>query len=410
MPTIVYSIAGGFPPFIVEVIGEAVPLQYRASAGTYTIDLPECGTYTIRVTDAKDCVDEFTAVCPCPTTTTTTMPAPTTTTTTYEEYPCNFPISFYGTEFITIYDIFIGATTGWVTLEYNILNIPAKIIVEYGGAEVMNTTYRGNSSYQTALNTALTALGLPTEVINTDKESIEYYEKTDAGTYARVYIYSPIAGATINFRLRCPVDADFDVTYNGYICVEELATTTTTTVTSTTSTTTELPTTTTTTELHTTTTTTCVISAGLIEVLCEDWTTTEGILPLSHITRSTVYYPPCGLIYPYTISSAFSPKFVAGYYEPNRSYSEVDYIEITYVSIPAGMDVTYNGATVQIGDFIYASGSAFQWALGYVSVTRDAEGVWGDNITATIKFYIKLTRYQLTEEATCNLIFGGCFI
>ena len=238
MPTIVYSIAGGFPPFIVEVVGEAIPIQYRASAGTYTIDLPDCGTYNIRITDAMDCVDEFEAICPCPTTTTTTTLAPTTTTTTYEEYPCGFPISFYGTEFITIYDIYVGADTGWLALEYNIFNIPAKIIVEYGGTEVMNTTYRGNSSYQTALNTALTALGLPTETIDTDKESIEYYEKTDAGEYVRIYIYSPIAGATIDFTLKCPVDADFEVTYLSYVCVEEDETTTTTGIPGTTTTTT----------------------------------------------------------------------------------------------------------------------------------------------------------------------------
>ena len=512
MPTIVYSIAGGYPPFIVEVVGEAIPIQYRASAGTYTIDLPECGTYNIRITDAMDCVDEFEAICPCPTTTTTTTLAPTTTTTTYEEYPCGFPISFYGTEFITIYDVYVGADTGWLALEYNIFNIPAKIIVEYGGAEVMNTTYRGNSSYQTALNTALTALGLPTETIDTDKESIEYYEKTDAGEYVRIYIYSPIAGATIDFTLKCPVDADFAVTYLSYVCVEEEETTTTTGIPGTTTTTTactypagyvneallftqvrlfptpyydftssledacqalydfenngatlgypyngigknwtageyiydddacsyipegyyiirigsvesviyispdgiidsypDCPTTTTTTGLPVTTTTTLAGTTTTTEEATTT-TTTEEILPLSHTTRGASFAPgSCGRwTYPFSYS-LFAPWFVAeGYYEPNQDYADIDYVKITYVSIPSGLDLTYNGSTVQVNDYIYANGSEKSWALGYVYTVRAAEGT--NDLTATIKFQIKMQGYQLSEEVTANLIITGCTI
>ena len=105
----------------------------------------------------------------------------------------------------------------------------------------------------------------------------------------------------------------------------------------------------------------------------------------------------------------FTPDFIAdGYYEPNQDYADLDYIKITDVSIPSGLDVTYNGATIQVNDYIYANGAAFQWALGYVYTTRAAEGT--NDLTATIKFNIKIQGYQLSEEVTANLIINGCVI
>ena len=134
MYTIIFNINNGKPPFVVEILEGGVPLVYAGALGQWTIQVPDCGTYNIRITDAENCIDEFEAICECPPTTTTTTVIPTTTTTTHEpvttttteieEFPCNFPVNIYTTQYHTQYSFDITADTGVISLDFLVYNIP----------------------------------------------------------------------------------------------------------------------------------------------------------------------------------------------------------------------------------------------------------------------------------------------
>lgn len=262
--TVIYSIDNGKPPFRVWLLGSDKPLQLRYSTGVYTFNNVSCGEYTLRIMDAEDCLVQFPVSYPCPTTTTTTEEITTTTTeeittttTTLLEFPCKMSENFYGTTYESVRSVNIRGTAGAVILNFNTFYIPVKIVVEWDGVEVINTGYRGNAVFQTALDEALTELGLPTETINPDSNSKSAFIKTSNYPKAIVRLFAPLDGSIVSWKLNCPVAAviTWTVEFEDHVCiVEEEVTTTTTTEEVTTTTTAEL-TTTTTTEAVTTTTT-----------------------------------------------------------------------------------------------------------------------------------------------------------
>ena len=180
---------------------------------------------------------------------------------------------------------------------------------------------------------------------------------------------------------------------------EEITTTTTTVEVTTTSTTQEVTSTTTSKEVTTTTTEEVTTT-----------TTTEGVLEPDFIEKYNGFNPgECGVItYPYSFN-LLSPSFVAIlFYDPDRSYTEVEYIEVTNVDIPAGLDVTYNGSTITTG-VINADDplSSSDWEYGQILTTRSTEGQ--DMLIAKITFKIKLAGYVLTDNVIIRLQFAGCF-
>lgn len=249
--TIIYSIDSGKAPFRVWLWGTSYPMQIGYSTGTYTFDNVECGEYTIVIKDAEDCTFEIPLTYPCPATTTTTEEPIITTTTTeivttttteaLEEYPCNYPINYYGYEYEEIIQINLGAATGAVLFDFNFFYIPVKVIVEFDSVEVINTGYRGNVVNQSMLNAALIALDEPTETINPVSQGILAFIKTTATTYAIVKIYTPLAGSIASIKLRCPATLveTWSAEFDDHVCIEEVATTTTTTPIPVTTTTTE---------------------------------------------------------------------------------------------------------------------------------------------------------------------------
>ncbi len=227
MPSIVFNITKGQPPFTAEVLNNGVPIMYIPTTGTWTIDVPEREdkTYTIKVTDAKNCVVEFIASCQEITTTeATTTEQEITTTLPEPEFLCNFQDFFYvseETEFVTENNWNLGADAGWVQLAYNIHHRPIKIVVEYLGSEVINTGYVGDIAYQNALDIALTNLGEPTEAIVPIKQGIKMFFKSLSDPASAVLkIYSPIVDATMVYELRCPADEIYKIVFEDYVCVE----------------------------------------------------------------------------------------------------------------------------------------------------------------------------------------------
>lgn len=119
--------------------------------------------------------------------------------------PCGVASSYSGgTSYPTIQQVTLGSDTGVVTLNYNAYSIPDKFVVEFDGVEVINTGYRGDSFYQSQLNSALAYYGDPAETIQGFGSGSATFNKTTATTTATVKVYAPMSGTGWVFDLSCP--------------------------------------------------------------------------------------------------------------------------------------------------------------------------------------------------------------
>jgi PKD repeat protein len=98
----------------------------------------------------------------------------------------------------------IGSATGSVMLRFNAQNVPDKYILIYNGVQVINTGYRGASSYQGQLNSALFAKGLPSEPIKGVGAGTASFLKTSSVSSATLQVWSPIVGTGWNWTASCP--------------------------------------------------------------------------------------------------------------------------------------------------------------------------------------------------------------
>jgi hypothetical protein len=400
--TIIYSIDSGKAPFRVWLWGTSYPMQIRYSTGTYTFDNVECGVYKIVIIDAEDCIYEIPFTYPCPATTTTTEEPIITTTTTeiittttteaLEEYPCNYPINYYGYEYEEIIQINLGAATGAVLFDFNFFYIPVKVIVEFDGTEVINTGYRGNVVNQAMLDAALIALDEPTETINPVSQGILVFTKTTATAYAIVKIYTPLAGSIASIKLRCPVTLveTWTVEFDDHVCIEEVPVTTTTTE--------EIVVTTTTEEDQPVTTTT----SGEPEVVAITDTRSFGYITNQENDCDLGDYPlekGCGF-YPDSVDRV--------YFDEDPGVALLDYVEImSFDSIDAGISIWYNGSMVIAGDKIYRTTSLFDWEHGLVTLIRSEIGANNLYILANIR--VKYTGYQISQTLRAIISFNGCY-
>jgi len=110
-----------------------------------------------------------------------------------------------GESFPTILNVNLGSSLGTVTLTFNADNIPDKFVVIFDGEEVINTGYRGASSYQNALDAALIARGEPTETIAGVGAGTADFSKTTSTSSAQIKVYAPLSGTGWNLTLGCPV-------------------------------------------------------------------------------------------------------------------------------------------------------------------------------------------------------------
>lgn len=109
-----------------------------------------------------------------------------------------------GQTFPTIINVTLGSGTGTVNLDFNAYNVPDKFIVVFDGNEVINTGYRGLTSWQDALDAELTNRGFSTETITSPGSGTTSFNKTTTSTYATVYVYAPLPTTLWNFTLYCP--------------------------------------------------------------------------------------------------------------------------------------------------------------------------------------------------------------
>lgn len=109
-----------------------------------------------------------------------------------------------GSEFPSVYNVNISNNTGVSSFDYNIGNSPCKFIVVYNGIEVINTGYVGNVEWQSALDAALIARGLPTETLDGSGIGTVSFIKSIPNSIATVVVYSPLIGTSWQYTLHCP--------------------------------------------------------------------------------------------------------------------------------------------------------------------------------------------------------------
>jgi hypothetical protein len=103
------------------------------------------------------------------------------------------------------YVITLGNNLGTVTLNYNASSVPDRFVVIYNGVVVIDTGYRGGSTYQSQLNSALADYNLPpSPIVGIGAGSASFFKNSSVPT-ATVEVYGPLPGTAWNFTLGCPV-------------------------------------------------------------------------------------------------------------------------------------------------------------------------------------------------------------
>ena len=98
-----------------------------------------------------------------------------------------------------VYEVNLGTDVGLINFNYDSLQSPDRFIVIWDGNVVINTGFRGDSSYNSQLN----ALGYP-NVSGPGFGSSAFVKETSSPTSAFVYVLSPFNCTGGNFYMECP--------------------------------------------------------------------------------------------------------------------------------------------------------------------------------------------------------------
>lgn len=108
-----------------------------------------------------------------------------------------------GQTFPTEFSMLIPAISGTQNIQFNSFAIPDKLEILLNGVSVLDTGYVGSTAYQTELDSALTALGEPTETI-TATTGIQNLSFTNtAQGIMTVRIYAPLPNTGWDFYAKC---------------------------------------------------------------------------------------------------------------------------------------------------------------------------------------------------------------
>ena len=97
------------------------------------------------------------------------------------------------------YRVDLGSIVGNVTLTINTFGIPDRFTIDWNGSEVINTGFRGSTSYNSQLN----SLGYP-NVSGGSVGTFTFTKSAASPNYGYITIESPIVGANWTFTLSCP--------------------------------------------------------------------------------------------------------------------------------------------------------------------------------------------------------------
>lgn len=226
-PFNLYSNLDGFiTPFEVGVSKASLLAGYSSA------NVPDY-TSVVRIQSAGTCANWIDIILE-NTTTSTTTGIPTTssstssTSTTIASIPCGISSSYSGGQSYPSSEVVnLGNDTGPVAIQFNALSVPDRYIVTWNGEIVIDTGYRGSTSYdfgqsnRSAFKSSL--LGLVDPVTSniypdfttyTDDgypriagtgSGVQIFNKTSASpATATVEVYGPMAGTAWNYTLNCP--------------------------------------------------------------------------------------------------------------------------------------------------------------------------------------------------------------
>ena len=118
---------------------------------------------------------------------------------------CGGTSKFNGGQTMPASQIYVlGSDIGPVEVKFDMYAVPDRAIVVFDGINVMDTGYRGDTSYQTYLNNALATYGSASSPITSPGQGTMYWYKNTATTTAQVLVFAPIAGTAWNFTMSCP--------------------------------------------------------------------------------------------------------------------------------------------------------------------------------------------------------------
>ena len=110
-----------------------------------------------------------------------------------------------GQDFPTRYQINISEN-GVVDFDWTTGNIPDKFIIVQDDVVLLDTGYRGDTSYQSDLDTELASRGLPSETIISGTSGTETFTITSDEPLL-VYVYAPLTGTGWYFTTNCPLNS-----------------------------------------------------------------------------------------------------------------------------------------------------------------------------------------------------------
>lgn len=117
---------------------------------------------------------------------------------------CGTSVAYNGGQsFPTETAIYVGPDIGVVQVNYNALTIPDKFVMEFESLEVASSGYRGSTSYQPALDTALADMSLPPELITSPGTGTISFYKGTSTEWVIVKVYAPLNGTAWNYNIIC---------------------------------------------------------------------------------------------------------------------------------------------------------------------------------------------------------------
>ena len=117
---------------------------------------------------------------------------------------CGTQYTFTGNQDYPERYVFNLNATGTSTLTYQAYSLPDKWIVVQDGVVILDTGYRGSSTYQEDLNAALADRGLPPETIQgVGSGAANFTVSTLSPVY--VYVYAPVGGTSFQTTISCPI-------------------------------------------------------------------------------------------------------------------------------------------------------------------------------------------------------------
>jgi hypothetical protein len=199
-----YAARGGVPPYSFAVTSGAFPSGLTLAADGSWSGSPDVAgdfSWVVTATDMRGATGSLADAA--------TMTAPS----------CGSPVVADGSgEFPAQFDVSLGNTTGTVDMRLVTGGVPDKVEVWFDGVKVIDTGYVGDTSYQTALNSALAAHGQsPSTIVQRVGTGVTIADDWDVGnwdtftftkstatTSATVKVYSPMTPSNWKLAVSCP--------------------------------------------------------------------------------------------------------------------------------------------------------------------------------------------------------------